>query len=148
MTPTAPRPVRRYVVHRHAVYTLRDAARAADVPLGRLRRDVVLGDVPSEPVDDDREYLVTGQALQSFILRIRPGEQADFRDAEDVDWGIGVFLAFPLIAFLVCAAGLASAPPPEMVPTPPTEQVEIRESPPRPPRTPGGPWNWFIDHPK
>lgn len=141
MTMSAPKPIRRYAIHRHACYPIRDAARAADVPLGRLRRAVILGDVAAEAVDDDREYLVQGYALQAFVRAARPGENPDFRDAEDLDWGIGLFLAFPLVAFLVCAAGLTTSSIPADMPRDP-DPVEVKADP---PPGPTRPWNWFLE---
>jgi len=104
------RPVRRYAIHRCACYSLRDAARAADLPMSRLRRAVVLGDLPADPVSDDRDYLIRGRDLQEHLRSIRRGERADFSGVESIDWGLGIFLAFPLAAILLGAAGLCSAP--------------------------------------
>ena len=39
--------------------SLRDAARRTGIPEEQLRRKILLGELPAEPVDDDRQYLVS-----------------------------------------------------------------------------------------
>jgi hypothetical protein len=43
--------------------SLRDAARRTGIPEEQLRRRILLGELPAEAVDDDRQYLVSLQDL-------------------------------------------------------------------------------------
>lgn len=150
MRSSTARPIRRYAIHRYACYSLRDAARAADLPPQRLRRAVILGDLPAEPVADDRDYLIRGKDLQDHLRSIRRGERADFSEAESVDWGLGIFLAFPLVAILIGSAALCSAPGadrPELQAV--LEATPVRVDEParkgRPINPGSGPWSWYPD---
>ncbi|MBV8879615.1 MAG: hypothetical protein JO332_06625 [Planctomycetaceae bacterium] len=144
MSQLASRPVRRYSLEPQACYSLREAARLADIPVDRLRRAVVLGDVPAEPVDDDRDYLLRGQAIRDYVQSIRPGERAELHGGDDIDWGIGIFLAFPLLALFVFGIGLNCPPPPETGPDGTGERIEIRQEAPERIGS-SGPWSWFPD---
>jgi len=139
------RPIRRYAIDRSACYSLRDAARAADLPTRRLRRAVVLGDLPAEPVADERDYLIQGRDLQEHLRSIRRGERVVFSESESINWGIGVFLAFPLIAILTAAAGFCTTPPPLEVPDAQALHEGVPVRVPRPLNTGRGPWSWYPE---
>ena len=51
----------------HEIYSIHAAARTAHVPVERLRRGILTGELIAQPVSDDRQYLVTGSNLRAFL---------------------------------------------------------------------------------
>jgi hypothetical protein len=139
------RPVRHYAIEPHLDYSLRDAAQAGRLPKDQLRRAILLDEIPADPVDDGREYLVRGRHLQEYVRTLRPLERPRFEGAEDALGFLGVFLAIPLVALLFLAGleGLpAPAPSEGMLPARPGVGLEERgplpEAAPAPARVPEG----------
>jgi len=92
-----------YSIGSYDRYSLSQAARAADVPPGRLRRAIVLGELQAEPVADERDYLVSGRHLQEYIRSLRPNERAEFESDGNLGLAIALFFAVPLVMSLICA---------------------------------------------
>jgi hypothetical protein len=118
------RPVRHYAIQADAPYSLRDAAQASGLAEGELRRAVVLGEIEAEPVDDVRDYLIPGRALQGHVRTLRPQERAVFDGTTDAVQVAGVFLAIPLVALLLLAGLQSSGPSP-------TSRTAISHPPPQ-----------------
>jgi hypothetical protein len=131
-------PVRHYEIQADLSYPLRDAARACDLPRSKLRLAILLSEIDAEPVDDDREYLLRGGALQDYLRALRPMERPRFEGAPDAVGVVGVFLAIPLVALLLLAGlqSLPVAPTGQSLPSPPPEEIDQsvplprRETPP------------------
>src|SRR5205085_1129723 len=49
------------------VVSLADASKRTGVPLERMRRAILVGELVAEPVPDDREYLIRAIHLDSFL---------------------------------------------------------------------------------
>jgi hypothetical protein len=92
-----------YSIGSYDRYSLSQAARTADVPPGRLRRAIVLGELQAEPVADERDYLVSGRHLQEYIRTLRPDERAEFESDGNLGLAIALFFAVPLVMSLICA---------------------------------------------
>jgi len=146
------RPVRRYAIQPDLRYSLRDAASVSDRSRHELRRAVLLGDIDAESVDDDREYLIPGRALQAHLRLLRPQERPMFEDSAQAIEIVGVFLAIPMVALLLLA-GLQSIEPSEpRAPTPartlisnPPEKIERTRVPVPPPKGVRIPLDWLRD---
>lgn len=121
----------RYTIDRFTSYPLSQAAKAAEMPQGKLRRAIVLGELEAEPVADERDYLVEGRHLQEYIRSLRTNERAEFSSENDLGWVIGLFLAIPLLTLMI-AIPLTDAT--KEKPQGPTATVE--DAPPTPPRPP------------
>jgi|SRR5579859_386007 len=139
------RPVRRYAIQPHLDYSLRDAAQAGALLKDQLRRAILLDEIPANPVDDGREYLIRGRHLQEYVRTLRPLERPQFEGDEGALGVLGVFLAIPLVALLFLA-GLEGLPAPTAseggLPPRPGEGLEERgplpAAAPAPARTPEG----------
>jgi len=99
--PLPPRSRHYYPVDRGTLYSLRDAALALEIPEGKLRRAILLDEVPAADVDDERQYLLDGAALQAFIRRTRPYENCVFPDNGSLFLELAYCLVIPLLILLV-----------------------------------------------
>ena len=90
-------------------YPLHWAAQAIDVEEGRLRRAILLEDLDAIPVPDDRQYLIHGMALRAYLRTLRPSEECEFfQDQELVCkpglvmllWALGVLFASVLLLMM------------------------------------------------
>lgn len=90
-----------YSVDRARVYSLRDAARALEMPEGNLRRAILLDQLRAVEVDDDRQYLLDGAALQEFVRRLRPAEACAFPEPDSLLPDLLTFLIIPILIVLV-----------------------------------------------
>jgi len=99
--PLSPRSRHYYPVDRGTLYSLRDAALALEIPEGKLRRAILLDEVPAADVDDERQYLLDGAALQAFIRRTRPHENCVFPDNGSLFLELAYCLVIPLLILLV-----------------------------------------------
>jgi hypothetical protein len=88
-------------VDRTRVYSLRDAARALEMPEGNLRRAILLDQLRATEVDDDRQYLLEGTALQEFVRTLRSGETCAFPEADSLLPDLLTFLIIPVLIVLV-----------------------------------------------
>jgi hypothetical protein len=101
--PPRPAPLARhfYAIDATRVYSLRDAARALEMPEGNLRRAILLDQLRAIEVDDDRQYLLEGSALQDFVRRLRPTEQCAFPAEDSLLPDLLTFLIIPILIVLV-----------------------------------------------
>src|SRR5690348_12664667 len=101
--PPSPGPLARhfYSVDATRVYALRDAARALEMPERNLRRAILLDQLRATEVDDDRQYLLEGSALQDFVRRLRPAEQCAFPGEDSLLPDLLTFLIIPILIVLV-----------------------------------------------
>lgn len=90
-----------YPVDRGTLYSLRDASLALEIPEGQLRRAILLDEVPAADVDDERQYLLDGAALQTYIRSIRPAENCVFPDNGNLFLELAYCLVIPLLILLV-----------------------------------------------
>jgi hypothetical protein len=93
-------PPRFFAVDRTQVYSLKDAARALEIPEGALRRAVLMEDLRAMEVDDDRHYLLAGAALQEFLRRRHPDETCVFPDEDSLLPDLLTFLIIPILIVL------------------------------------------------
>jgi hypothetical protein len=116
-----------YPVDRGTLYSLRDAALALEISEGKLRRAILLDEVPAADVDDERQYLLDGAALQAYIRRIRPNENCMFPDNGNLFLELAYCLVIPLLILLVLifakspdparpGAAIKQTPPADCVP--------------------------------
>src|SRR5581483_6473798 len=96
-----PLPQRFYAVDATRIYSLREAARALEMPEGTLRRAILLDRLRATEVDDDRQYLLEGSALQDFVRRLRPAEQCAFPAEDSLLPDLLTFLIIPILIVLV-----------------------------------------------
>ncbi len=90
-----------YAIDATRVYSLRDAARALEVPEGNLRRAILLDRLRAMEVDDDRQYLLEGSALQDYARHLRPSEQCAFPAEDSLLPDLLTFLIIPILIVLV-----------------------------------------------
>ncbi len=56
-----------------ALYSLREAAELTGIPEGRIRRAILLEDLPALAAPDDRQYLLLGRTLEDYLHSRRTG---------------------------------------------------------------------------
>lgn len=105
-SPSAPRPApgrsgHFYLIHRHQTYSLREAARALDLPEGALRRAILLDQIKAHEVDDDRQYLLQGSDLREYLRDHRPSEPCVFPEEDSLLPDLLTFLIIPVLIVLV-----------------------------------------------
>jgi len=116
-----------YTVDRGTLYSLRDAALALEISEGTLRRAILLDEVPAADVDDERQYLLDGAALQAYIRRVRPNENCVFPNNGNLFLELAYCLIIPLLILLVLifakspepvrpGAAIKQTPPADCVP--------------------------------
>lgn len=106
----AKRPKRFYPIDRGTAYSLEDAAKALEIPEGKLRRAILMDDLAAEQVDDDRHYLLQGDALQNYVRHLRPAEECVFVENGNLLLELAYCLIIPLLILLL----LIFAKTPEM----------------------------------
>lgn len=80
------RPKKYYRIRRLAIYSLRQAEVALNLSEGQLRRAIVLDYLPAIDAADDRQYLIEGSTLQTYVRRIRPAEDCVFPTNNGLYW--------------------------------------------------------------
>jgi len=100
-TPPGTLPRHFYAVDAARAYSLREAALALEMPEGKLRRAILLDQLRATEVDDDRQYLLEGSALQDFVRRLRPEEQCAFSAEDSLLPDLLTFLIIPILIVLV-----------------------------------------------
>ena len=102
-----------YAILPSASYSLRNAASLLGLPEEELRRAILLDGVEAEETSDDRQYLLEGRALLSYVRRLRPHEEIRAAtNGESVLWGVAILVVIPLLAavlFLLLGAGSSSS---------------------------------------
>ena len=83
---------RHYPICRDGVYSLKEAAQALHLPEGRLRRAILLDDLPAIDVADDRHYLIQGRILQAYVQQLRPQEEPGFQLSSMAFWPVVVLM--------------------------------------------------------
>ncbi|HLY10596.1 MAG TPA: hypothetical protein VKW04_14930 [Planctomycetota bacterium] len=112
------RPRHYYPIERHQVYSLREASVALDLPEGTLRRAILLEEIASEVVDDDRHYLIQGAALQDYVRFLRPQEQCEFPDGMTLWSELALVLVIPVLILFVLLLTRTAAPSRPVSPAP------------------------------
>ena len=95
-------PRRCYCVRCDEFYSLHWAAKAIDVEEGRLRRAILLEDLDAIPVPDDRQYLIHGMALRAYLRTLRPSEECEFFQDQEL-------VCKPGLAMLLCLGVLLAS---------------------------------------
>lgn len=99
--PRDSRPRHYYPIDRGLVYSLQDAARAAELPEGKLRRAILLDELAACEVDDDRHYLIDGAALQTYLRRLHRAENCAFPENDNLWLELAYCLVIPLLILLI-----------------------------------------------
>lgn len=82
---------RYYAIRSSGFYSLREAAQLLGVPEDRIRRAILLEDLPSIDVADERHYLLAGETLQKWVRSERPEEKCRFTsDGSGWHWAAGL----------------------------------------------------------
>jgi hypothetical protein len=114
-----------YVIERRSSYSLRDASRVTRLPESQIRRAILLNELSGIEVSDDRQYLISGEDLRSYLLSIAP--KAVIRSPQDEsDPGsiaaLVILILIPLLALASVVIGALS--------TSDRQESEFRPTPP------------------
>jgi hypothetical protein len=90
-----------YSIQRNQTYSLRDAARAIQVPEGALRRAILLDQVRAQEIDDDRQYLLEGGDLREYVRSLHPSDHCVFPEEDSLLPDLLTFLIIPVLIVLV-----------------------------------------------
>lgn len=77
---------RNYALSLDLMYSLPDAANRMAVAESQLRRAILLDHLPATEVADDRQYLLMGRDLGTYLERIRPSEEIVFEHTSIMFW--------------------------------------------------------------